>query len=269
MPHAHAARNSLVQPPRMGVYLSSMRSGPSILACFAATILAASTAYADLRPFSDYQIILDRMPFGAPPDPSAIPEVIVPVSESFAASIQLASLVEEDTAVRAAFIDRKDNAFFSLLVGETENGIELVDADYDREEAVLRKGNEVVVLSLRSDGESKVLTASDVEERTKQAAQRRASYVERRKARQLARAKPPEIPKPIYTGKELEEHLQDYAMEALRQGLPPLPIQLTPDRDDQLVAEGYLPPVDEEGYEIDVDAMTDEEYEAYLEEYGY
>lgn len=246
-----------------------MRSGPSILACFAAAVLAASSASADLRPFSDYQVILDRMPFGAPPDPSAIPEVIIPVSESFAATLQLAKLVEEDTAICAGFIDRKDNSYFSLRVGESENGIELIDVDYEKEEAVLCKGEEVVVLTMRSGGESQVLTKAAIEERAKQAEERRLSYADRRKARQLARAKPPEIPKPVLTGAALEEHLQNYQMEVLRQGLPPLPIQLTPDRDDQMVAEGYLPPVDDEGYEIDVDSMTDEEYEAYLEEYGY
>ena len=31
-------------------------------------------------------------------------------------------------------------------------------------------------------------------------------------------------------------------MEAIRQGLPPLPLELTPEQDDQLVAEGVLPP---------------------------
>ena len=66
-----------------------------------------------------------------------------------------------------------------------------------------------------------------------------------------------EVPKPIYTGEELERHLQDYQMEVIRQGLPPLPVQLTPDRDAQLVAEGLLPPLDEEGYEIE---YPEEEY---------
>lgn len=46
-------------------------------------------------------------------------------------------------------------------------------------------------------------------------------------------------------------------MEVIRQGLPPLPVQLTPDRDAQLVAEGLLPPLDEEGYEIE---YPEEEY---------
>ena len=31
-------------------------------------------------------------------------------------------------------------------------------------------------------------------------------------------------------------------MEVIRQGLPPLPIPLTPEQDSQLVKEGVLPP---------------------------
>ena len=82
----------------------------------------------------------------------------------------------------------------------------------------------------------------------------------RRRQRMLERQKPVEVPKPMYTGEELEKHLQNYQMEVIRQGLPPLPVQLTPDRDAQLVAEGFLPPVDEEGYELNPDGEGEEEY---------
>ena len=48
-------------------------------------------------------------------------------------------------------------------------------------------------------------------------------------------AQPP--PEPKMTGPELEKHLQNYQLEVIRQGLPPLPIPLTPEMDAQLVAE--------------------------------
>ena len=77
----------------------------------------------------------------------------------------------------------------------------------------------------------------------------------------LERQKPVEIPKPIYTGAELEKHLQEYQMEVIRGGnLPPLPVQLTPENDAKLVAEGVLPPVDEEGFELMPDGDGEEEY---------
>ena len=55
-------------------------------------------------------------------------------------------------------------------------------------------------------------------------------------------------------------------MDAIRKGMPPLPVQLTPEQDAELVAEGFLPPVDDEGYEIEEYAPT-EDY--YYEGYGY
>ncbi len=97
----------------------------------------------------------------------------------------------------------------------------------------------------------------------KQAEERRMSYAERRRQRMLERQKPVEVPKPMYTGEELEKHLQDYQMQVIREGLPPLPVQLSSDRDAQLVAEGFLPPVDEEGYIIEPEEEDygDEYYE--------
>ena len=69
----------------------------------------------------------------------------------------------------------------------------------------------------------------------------------------------------MYSGEELEKHLQNYQMEVIRQGLPPLPVQLTADRDAQLVSEGFLPPVDEEGYEIVPEGEGEGEAEYYEE----
>ena len=43
------------------------------------------------------------------------------------------------------------------------------------------------------------------------------------------------------TGEALQKHLQDYQMELIRTGQPPLPIPLTPEMDAQLVREGVLP----------------------------
>ena len=169
---------------------------------------------------------------------------------------------EDDGAMRAAIVDKKDNRYFSLVVGESEEGIELLDVDYEEGEAVLKKGDEVVVLRMGGADASQVLTSAEQESRMKEATERRLSYAERRRQRMLARQQPVEVPKPIYTGEELERHLQDYQMEVIRQGLPPLPVQLTPDRDAQLVAEGLLPPLDEEGYEIEypVEEYYDEVY---------
>lgn len=213
-----------------------------------------------IRPFTVYQVILDRKPFGEAPPPPKEPERVTPVHESFAAQMILSSIDDlEDGDFRVTVIDKKDNSYFSVVIGETtDTGIELIDVDYDKEEAVLKKSEEVVVLRMSGSAGTQVLTSSERQERMKNAEERRMSYAERRRQRMLERQKPVEIPKPVYTGEELEKHLQDYQMEVIRQGLPPLPVQLSPDRDAQLVAEGYLPELDEDGYIIEYE---DEYYE--------
>jgi hypothetical protein len=50
------------------------------------------------------------------------------------------------------------------------------------------------------------------------------------------------IPEVKITPEELEKNLRELQMKVLREGLPPLPIPLTKEMDDQLVQEGVLPP---------------------------
>ena len=234
------------------------------LVCASAWATAPAT-----RPFDDYQVILDRKPFGTPPDAVQEPEREIPVGESFAASLQLSGISElDDGNLRVAVTDKKDNSYFTLVLGEKDAGlgIELIDVDYEAEKATLQKDGQVVVLSMRDTEGGEVVPPSEVQERKKQAEERRLSYAERRRLRMLERQKPVEIPKPIYTGAELEKHLQEYQMEVIRGGsLPPLPVQLSPENDAKLVAEGVLPPVDEEGFELLPEGEGEGEEEYYEE----
>ena len=73
--------------------------------------------------------------------------------------------------------------------------------------------------------------------------QMRQSYAERLKSRREAlRVKQVEAPK--LTGEDLQKHLEQYQMDLIRKGAPPLPMPLTKDMDDQLVKEGVLAPQD-------------------------
>jgi len=230
-----------------------------ILATLPAALLllasAAAAALPSVRPFSDYQVILDRAPFGAAPsaDDAAEAERVVPIQESFAAQMTLSGIFEakgDSALVEVAITDRRDNTYFTLKIGETSDaGVTLLEADYEAEEAMLKKGAEVVVLSMKGTP-GQVLSQSDLETRRSEMEKKRLSYAERRRLRQEARMKPRELPKPLYTGKELEQKLQESQMESIRKGMPPLPVTLTPENDAILVAEGFLPPQDDEGYEL-------------------
>jgi hypothetical protein len=240
------------------------------MAVWAAAAWTCAAAVPSVRPFSDYEVILRRAPFGelAPAGGAAEEaEHVVPIQESFAAQMVLVGIWEvkgEDGMLEVAVTDKKDNQYFTLRIGETnESGVTLESADYEMDEAILKKGSEVVVLSMRAGTSGQVLSASELEARKGQMEQKRLSYAERRRLRAEARARPRELPKPKYTGEELERRLQESQMESIRKGMPPLPVQLTPENDAQLVAEGFLPPVDEEGYELfeeDGGYMVEDEY---------
>ncbi len=203
-------------------------------------LLLAAAAAAATYSFDRYRIIIDRKPFGRAPPPETQQRPVSP-AESFARNLRLSAILEvEGGGIRVGLVDKKTHKNFFLSEGESQEGIELVSASFDDEEAVLRKGSEMAVIKLQS-GEIKPLGPAEQQARL---SRRRPSYAERRRAREARRRNPP--PKPKYTGKELERHLQEYQMEVIRQGLPPLPIPLTPEMDAELVAEGVLPPLDEE-----------------------
>jgi len=208
----------------------------------------ALVARADTPTFDRYQIILSRKPFGAPPPPPATPAAPVVEEKKFTEGFRLSMIVEsEDGEISVGFADAQNKSYM-MKVGETREsiGITLVSADYNAGEIVLQKGDRTETLRRGDKGGSSTPSTSVNTPAKRPSEAGSASYAQRRRARaeQLQREqqealKPPE---PQYTGQELEKHLHDYQMEVIRQGLPPLPIPLTQEQDDQLVAEGYLPP---------------------------
>ncbi|HMP98054.1 MAG TPA: hypothetical protein PKA51_14120 [Kiritimatiellia bacterium] len=152
----------------------------------------------------------------------------------------------DDGEMRIGFVDNRTGRSYSLVSGEAQDGIELVSASFEDEEAVLRHGDEMALLKISAGGSFEEIAPSDQQARL-EAARNRPSYAERRRQRmeqQQQQMQPQPPPEPKYTGEELTKHLYEYQMEVIRQGLPPLPIPLTPEQDAQLVAEGYLPPID-------------------------
>lgn len=224
-----------------------MRKAPIILALVALLGAIAPIARADTPSFDRYQVILTRKPFGAPPPPPEPPRAPVVEERKFTEGFRLTMIVEsEDGEVSAGFVDNQNKSYM-MFVGDIKNEIELVSADYDAGEVVLKKGERLESLKFASAGGSSAPASAPALTNQKEAEANRASYAERRRARaeQLQREQEAaqKVPEPQFTGEALEKHLHEYQMEIIRQGLPPLPIPLTPEQDDQLVAEGYLPPV--------------------------
>lgn len=189
--------------------------------------------------FSRYQLIIDRQPFG-----KELPEMSsrdVPPSESFARDMRLSMIFQgPDGAVRAGIVDNSTGKNYILRLNEPQNGLVMVEADIQTSEAMIRKGQEVALFKLHSGG-GEVSYGEQPQEsnesKSDSSSARRRRLQEARKRRESQ--KPPE---PVLTGEALKKHLEQVQMDAIRNGLPPLPMQLTPEMDAQLVSEGVLPP---------------------------
>jgi len=182
--------------------------------------------------FKRYQIIIDKHPFGE--EPPEAETVQISLNQSFARNLRLSMLFEGSSGdLRAGIIDTKEKKNYILSIGEIEDGLELIEADLTASEAMLRKGSEVALFKLESD---------TPEPLTKK---QQSSYAQRKRARLAAakkKAEPKEPVEPRLTGEALKKHLENVQMDAIRSGLPPLPLPLTKDMDDQLVSEGVLDP---------------------------
>lgn len=222
---------------------------PGAVAC----ILCAASAFAARNvSFDRYEVILIRRPFGEPPSTALVapPKPVTPPQESFVRDLRLCALSEDDYGeLRVGIVNIKTKDSYFLGLGDSQDGIEVADADFQSESALLRQGEEEYWISM--DGSAYASGADgggDVSlqvEPSRATPSRRISYRERLKLRRQAEVERRLQQEPLYVGEELEKHLQTYQMEVIRQGLPALPIPLTPEMDDQLVAEGVLPPLDE------------------------
>lgn len=212
---------------------------PVMILGFVSSVIAITEAPS----FERYQVILNRKPFGDPPPAPVQAKPPPPRPDSFAKSLRLSMIVETDEGdVRIGFVDNRTSKSYSLVPGEAQDGIELISASFEEEEAIIQSGEEMALLKLAS-GTFEEIRPEDQEARI-EAARNRPSYAERRRARMEKQREQEKIPETKYKGEELTEHLYEYQMEIIRQGLPPLPIPLTQEQDDQLVAEGYLAPAE-------------------------
>jgi len=211
--------------------------------------LAVSTACgAVVQDFARYEVILERRPFGEAPSESEHAEEMhaaVPVGPSFVDSLSMCAITAGGGAMRVGFVDTKAKPprTYFLFVGESEDGIEVVEVDYEAETALLRKGGEERILRMAgSIGSAAMSSGSDETVRRKPGFSRlrRARIKRTREEIEEQRQREIERKSPILKGKEYEDHIRQYNMDVIRSGAPALPIALTPDEDAQLVDEGVL-----------------------------
>ena len=181
----------------------------------------AETEYTPER----YALILDRSPFG--PDPLTDVELINTAKEKADAAAAAAAAKE----LRLCFLLESES-------GEVRAGFQNKTAKPGDPKSV------ILMVEL-----AKAAASAKAPAKKTAPPQRKFGGGFRRKPPPPKPVKPPE-PKlspeeQRLRREEIRANLQDYQMEVIRSGMPPLPIPLTQEMDDQLVSEGVLPPAEE------------------------
>lgn len=205
---------------------------------------------------------MDRQPFGEAPE--ADPVNVAPPKPSgpsYADALRVVAMTISGGDIRVGLVDSnpKPPKTYFLFVGDEQNGIRVVDADYEAETVVVEKDGDQRTLRMGAGGGSgrsgrvgpgPGMIASRPSAGNKSGSAigvrpsgRAARITEARRLRMEERKRRAEKV-PELTGAVLEKHLEEYNMQAIREGMPPLPIPLTPEQDAQLVREGVLPPVE-------------------------
>ncbi len=115
--------------------------------------LRAETGLPAPPPFDRYGVILERKPFGeeallTPAIDSSKP--LVPPDQSFTAKYKMVAVTRNDQGViQVGLVELKNNRSTMLGIGESLDGVEIVEADYVGERARLRREPEDYWVSMK------------------------------------------------------------------------------------------------------------------------
>lgn len=119
-----------------------------VIAGWGAILTAQATTTQD---FSRYQVILDRSPFGE------VAPIVLPgaaglaIAESFAKDYEMKAIIDNGDNIQVGILDKKTKKHIYLDIGQEIGGMQLVSANYEKEEAVLKMGAETTVIMLHPD----------------------------------------------------------------------------------------------------------------------
>jgi len=246
-------------------------------------------------PFSRYQIILDRRPFGAEPAPlppvSATPPP--PPPETVTRTLKMCAVTRRlNGKLQVGLVETAAKKNYLIDVGDTADGITVLEADYEGEKAKLSKDGVEAWISMNDvksmpglasvvpspavpapalgmtrrsgvalpDGRTSVARAeasvspvqppvpspaAPVQPSASATVSGRAKLKEMHEEERRKRVVEAATAQAGLTHPQLEQRLRDYQMDLIRargEKGPPLPMELTPEMDAQLVKEGVLPP---------------------------
>ena len=199
-----------------------------------------------------YQIIIDRQPFGRElisPEPSV--SSIKSEAEAIAAAksaekeLRLCFIFETTKGlIRAGFQNKIVKAgepkSIMLGVGDTFKGMKLVDVNIQESTATLDRNGVMIMFSLNKPAKNTIGSSKTTSTRKFNSGFRSPNTNDKEVKKEVNVKLT--VQQQEQRKQEIQESLRQYQMDVIRAGLPPLPVPLTKQMDDQLVAEGVLPP---------------------------
>ena len=212
-------------------------------------ILFSISVFANNSEEDRYKIIVDRKPFGQElisPEPSVLAiqaeANAIAAARSAEKELRLCFLFETTHGViRAGFqnkvVKKGEPKSIMLAVGETFKGMKLIDVNINESTATLDRNGVKVMFSLAKAPKNPSINSKEPTGRKFNGGFRPQKSTEVPKEKIKLTPQEEERRK-----QEIQESLRRYQMDVIRAGLPALPVPLTKEMDDQLVAEGVLPP---------------------------
>ena len=137
-----------------GIFIRCSSLGIWIAICLQAGAQPTSPTLS-LQDFDRYVVILDRKPFG---DEALLPAPELPKiapDKSFTAQYRMAAVTRDDNGeIRVGLVDLKTKQSLMLGIGDSIGGVEVVDADYVKERARLRRDPEDYWVSMSGGSNS-------------------------------------------------------------------------------------------------------------------
>ena len=236
-----------------------MAKGSTASLVLVGTLLVTASSVLSYGDFARYQSIVSRHPFGDVPVVSAprpAAPAPTPAAESFAKALRMSAITDSAAGLRVGFSDIKvkPERHYYLGVGDIQDGYHVVDANYAKEAALIRKGEEEVwismdgSISLSGPGLSVAGTPGASSLASESVRVNRSRLIQNRsdarELRLLAKAEAVLDRQQATPVQVVEELYRQHQMQLIRaKGAlgPALPMQLTKEMDRQLVAEGVLP----------------------------
>jgi hypothetical protein len=202
----------------------------------------------------EYQVILDRQLLGSnAPEPSEAvltpPQTLPVPSWANQYRMTMMTMDQQQGAVRVGLQNLQDQSAVLLIQGQNRHrDFTLITADYQKGTAQIAYRGASHLFTL-ADAASASVAVPPVNNPRSTRPSSRPSAQPRTANRSSPRSQltgPDESPslqiRRFSSQEELQAHLMEQQMDAIRTGKPPLPLPLTPEMDAQLVREGILPP---------------------------